>query len=299
MTRAAPNRAEASDDLGQTKGSFMSDILPRRLVVLPGAVEREEGDKPTPEEAVGRVLAGNPHAPRLLSRARHKVVTARSTVATAHEAARACRDAEQDYDQIRREHDPNEGRNLYFWSAVAILAALAVVAGAIVMVMVWHIPLLDRIGLALGAVLLGASVAGGVSRRRNTGIHLRAAGLAMCLILVILAVLWSVGPLPIRLGEAVAFGIALAAGGTAAVLILDHAEGWCCHRKRRAYMMAVRRREDLVRQISHDDAAAEAAVNAWVSLVVEECQLGPAGDAGSTPWVEGCATAAHNVAIPG
>jgi hypothetical protein len=277
----------------------MSDILLRRLVVLPGAIERGEANKATPEEALGRVLAGNPHAPRLLSRARYKVVAAHNTVATAHEAARACRDAEQDYDQVRREHDPNEGRNLYFWSAVAILAALGVVVGAIVVVMMWRTPLPDRIELALGAVLLCGSVAGGVSRRGNTGTHLRAAGLVMCLILVVLAVLWSVGPLPIRLGEAVAFGIALAAAGTAAVLILGRAEGWCCHRKRRAYTMAARRREDLVKQISRDEAAAEAAVNAWVSLVVEECQLGPAGDAGSTPWVETCATLARNVATPG
>jgi hypothetical protein len=277
----------------------MSEILPRRLVVLPGAIEREEGDKPTPEEAVGRVLAGNPHAPRLLSRARHKVVAARNTVATAHEAARACRDAEQDYDQVRREHDPNEARNLHFWPAVALLAALAVVAGAIVALMVWHIPLLDRIGLALGAVLLGAAVAGGVSRRRNAGIHLRAAGLAMCLILVVLAAAWLAGPLPIRLGEALAFGLVLAAAGTAAVLILDHAEGWCCHRKRRAYTMAARRRENLVRQIARVEAAAEAAVGAWESLVVEECQLGPAGNAGDTPWVQACAATARNVAIPG
>jgi hypothetical protein len=277
----------------------MSEILARRLVVLPGAIEREEGDKPTPEEAVGRVLAGNPHAPRLLSRARHKVVAARNTVATAHETARTCRDAEQDYDQARREHDPDEARNVPFWPAVALLAALAVVAGAIVVVMVWPIPLLDRVGLALGAVLLGAYVAGGVSRRRNAAIHLRAAGLAMCLTLVVLAVLWSDGPLPIRVGEAVAFGIALGVAGMAAVLILDHAESGGCHRKRRAYLMAARRREDLVRQISHDEAAAEAAVGAWVSLVVEECQLGPAGDAGSIPWVEACATTARNVAIPG
>lgn len=277
----------------------MSDILPRRLVVLPGAVEREEGDEPTPEEVVGRVLAGNPHAPRLLSRARHKVVTARNTVATAHEAARACRDAEQDYDQVRREHDPGEARNVRFWPAVALLATLAVVAGAIVVLMAWHIPPLDRIGLALGAVLLGAAVAGGVSTRHNTGIHLHAAGLTMCLILVVLAAGWSAGPLAIRLGEALAFGIALAAAGVAAVLILDHTEGWCCHRKRCAYTMAAHRRVNLVRQISHDEAAAEAAVGAWVSLVVEECQLGPAGDAGGTRWVEACATTARNVAIPG
>lgn len=277
----------------------MSDILPRRLVVLPGAVEREEEGKPTPGEAVGRVLAAHPHAPRLLSRARHKAVAARNTTATAREAARACRDAEQDYDQIRREHDPNEAKNLPFWPAAALLAALTVVAGAIVVVMVWHIPLLDRIGLALGAVLLGAALAAAVSRRRNAGIHLRAAGLAMCLILVVLAVLWSASPLLIRVGEAVAFGIALAAAGIAAVLILDHAEGWCCHQKRRTYAMAARRRENLVRQISHDEAAAEAAIGAWVSLVVEECQLGPAGDAGSTPWVEACATTARNVALPG
>jgi hypothetical protein len=277
----------------------MSDILPRRLVVLPGAIECEEEDKLTPEEAVGRVLAGNPHAPRLLSRARHKVVAARNTATTAHEAARACRDAEQDYDQIRREHDPDEVRNLHFWPAATLLAALAVVVGAIVVLMVWHIPLPDRIGLALGAVLLGAAVAGGASRRRNAGIHLRAAGLAMCLILVVLAVLWSAGSLPIRLGEALAFGIVLAAAGMAAVLILNHAEGSCCHRKRRAYTMAARRRENLVRQISHDEAAAEASVSAWVSVVVEECQLGPAGDAGITPWVEACATTARNVAVPG
>lgn len=277
----------------------MSDILPRRLVVLPGAVEREEEGRPTPEGAVGRVLAGHPHAPRLLSQARHKVVAARNTAATAHEAARACRDAEQGYDQVRREHDPDEAKNLHFWPAAALLAALAVVVGAIVVVMVWHMPWLDRIGLALGTVLLGAATAGVASRRRDASIHLRAAGLAMCLTLVTLAVLWSVGPLPVRLGEAVAFGIVLAAAGMAAVLILDRAEGWCCHQKRRAYQTAARRRENLVRQISHDEAAAEAAVGAWVSLVVEECQLGPAGDAGSTPWVEACASTARNVAIPG
>jgi hypothetical protein len=121
----------------------------------------------------------------------------------------------------------------------------------------------------------------------------------MCLILVMLAVLWSAGPLPIRLGEAVAFGIALAVAGMAAVLTLDHAEGWCCYQKRRSYEIAARRRENLARQISHDETAAEAAVGAWVSLVVEECQLGPAWDAGNTPWVEACATTARNVAIPG
>lgn len=277
----------------------MSDILPRRLVVLPGAIEREEGDRPTPEEAVGRVLAANPNAPRLLSRARHKIVAARNTTATAREAARACRDAEQNYDQVRREHDPDEARNLPFWPAATLLAALAVAVGVIVMVMTWHIPLLDRIGLAVGAVLVGAAVAAAVSRRRNAGVHLGAAGLVMCLILVVLAVLWSAGPLVIRVGEAVAFGVALAAAGAAAVLILDHAEGWCCHQKRRAYLMAARRREHLARQISHDEAAAESAVGAWVSLVVEECQLGPAGDAGSIPWAEACATTARNVAIPG
>lgn len=277
----------------------MSDILPQRLVVLPGVIEREDEDKPTPEEAVGRVLAGSPHGPRLLSTARYKVVAARNTVATAHEAARTCRDAERDYDQARREHDPDEARNLPFWPAVALLAAAAVVAGAIVVVMVWHIPLLDRIGLALGAVILGAFVAGALSRRRNAGIHLRATGLGMCFILIALAVLWSAGSLAVRWGEAVAFGIALAAAGMAAVLILDHAEGWGCHLKRRAYMMAAHRRENLVRQISHDEAVAEAAVSAWVSLVVEECQLGPAGDAGRTPWVEACTIAARNVAIPG
>ena len=37
------------------------------------------------------------------------------------------------------------------------------------------------------------------------------AGLVMCLILVVLAVLWSAGPLLPRVGEAIAFGIALAA----------------------------------------------------------------------------------------
>jgi hypothetical protein len=277
----------------------MSHNLPQRLVVLPGAVEREQATKPTPEEAVGRVLAGNPNAPRLLSRARHKVMAARNTVATAHEAARACRDAEQDYEQLRREHDPAEARNLPFWPAAALLAALAVLVGVIVTVMAWHIGLLDRTVLALVAVLLGACVAGGASRRRSAGAHLRAAGLAMCLVLVVLSVLWSAAPLAIRLGEAIAFGIALVAAGIAAVLILDHAEGWCCHRKRHAYLTAARRRENLVRQISHDEAAADAAVGAWVSVVVEECQLGPAGDSSGAPWVEACATTARNVAIPG
>jgi hypothetical protein len=277
----------------------MSDILPRRLVVLPGAVEREEAGQPTPEEAVGRVLAGNPQAPRLLSRARHKVVAARNTVDTATEAARTCRNAEQDYEQVRREHDPDEARNLAFWPAVALLAALAAAAAAVGVVMVWHLPWLDRIGLALGAVLLGAAVAGGVSKWRTAGIYLGAAGLAACIVLVVLAVLWSPGPLLARLAEAIVFGIALVASGMAAVLILDHAEGWCCHRRRRAVVMAARRRENLARQISRDEAAAEAAVGAWVSVVVEECQLGPAGDAGGTPWVQACAATARNVAIPG
>lgn len=277
----------------------MSDILPRRLVVLPGAVEREEEGRPTPEEAVGRVLAGNPQAPRLLSRARHKVVAARNTVDTAIEAARTCRNAEQDYEQVRREHDPDEARNLPFWPAVALLATLAAAAGAIVAVMVWHLPWLDRTGLALGAVLLGAAVAAGVSRWRTAALYLGAAGLAACIVLAVLAVLWSPGPLLVRLAEAIVFGIALVAAGMAAVLMLDHAEGWCCHRRQHAAALAARRRENLARQISRDEAAAETAVGAWVSVVVEECQLGPAGDAGGTPWVQACAATARRVAIPG
>jgi hypothetical protein len=278
----------------------MSDILPRRLVVLPGAVERdEEQGKPTPEEAVGRVLAGNPQGPGLLSRARYHVGAVRNTAATAHQAARACRDAELEYEHIRRAHDPGRTRNLHFWAAVALLATLAGLTGAILVMIAWHIPWLDRIGLALAGILLGAAVAAGANRRRYAAVLFGLAGLLMCLILVVLAVLWSAGPLLPRMGEAIAFGIALAAAGVATVLVFDHAEGWCCYKKRRAHQLAARRREDLVRQVSHDEATAEEAVGAWVSLVVEECQLGPAGDAGATPWVDACAAAARKVAIPG
>jgi hypothetical protein len=278
----------------------MSDILPRRLVVLPGAVEREEEQgKPGPEEAVGRVLAGNPQAPGLLSTARYHVITVRNTAATAHEAARASRDAELEYEHIRRAHDPGRTRNLHFWAAAALLVTLAGLAGAIVVVMAWHITWLDRIGLALAAILLGAAMAAGASRRRHAAARFGLAGLAMCLILVVLAVLWSAGPLLPRAGEAIAFGIALAAAGVVTVLIFDHAEGWCCYQKRRAHQLAARRREDLVKQVSRDEAAAEEAVGAWVSLVVEESQLGPAGDAGTRPWVDACAAAARKVAIPG
>ncbi len=276
----------------------MSDILPRRLVVLPGAAEREEAGKPTPEEAVGRVLGANPQAPRLLSSARYKVVTARNTVKTATEAARTARDAEQDYEQVRREHDPDEARNLGFWPAVALLAALAAAVGAIVAVMVWHLPWLDRIGLALGAVLLAAAAAGSVSKWRTAGIYLAAAGLAAAIVLVVLAVLWSPGPLLVRLAEAIVFGIALVAAGMVAVPILDHAEGWCCYRRHHTAALAARRRENLTKRISHDEAAAETAVDVWVSVVVEECKLSPAGDAGGKPWLQACATVARSVAIP-
>ena len=278
----------------------MSDILPRRLVVLPGAVEREEEQgKPSPEEAVGRILAGHPQAPGLLSRARYQVGVVRNTAAKAHQAARGCRDAEQEYEHVRRAHDPGRTRNLHFWPAATLLATLAALAGAIVVVIAWHIPWLDRIGLALAAVLLGAAVAAGASRRRHAAVRFALAGLVMCLILAVLAVLWSAGPLLPRVGEAIAFGIALAAAGVGAMLIFDHAEGWCCHTKRRAHRLAAGRREDLVKQVSRDEATAEEAVGAWVSLVVEECQLGPAGDAGTTPWVDACAAAARKVAIPG
>jgi hypothetical protein len=278
----------------------MSDILPRRLIVLPGAVEREEEQgKPTPEEAVGRVLAGNPQAPGLLSRARYHVVAVRNTARTAHEAARTCRDAEVEYEHIRRAHDPGRTRNLHFWAATALLATLAGLAGAIVVVIAWHIPWLDRVGLAIAAILLGAAVAAGASRRRHAAVRFGLAGLVMCLILVVLAVLWSAGPLLPRVGEAIAFGIALAAAGVTTVLVFDHAEGWCCYKKRRAHQLAARRREALVKQISRDEATAEEAVDAWVSLVVEECQLGPVGDAGATPWADACAAAARKVAIPG
>jgi hypothetical protein len=278
----------------------MSDILPRRLVVLPGAVEREEErGKPTPEEAVGRVLAGSPQAPGLLSRARYLVGVVRNTAATAHEAARTCRDAELEYEHIQRAHDPGRTRNLHFWPAAALLVTLASLAGTMVVVMAWHIAWLDRIGLALAAILLGAAVAAGASRRRHGAVRFGLAGLVMCLILVVLAALWSAGPLLPRVGEAIAFGIALAAAGVATVLVFDHAEGWCCYNKRRAHQLAARRREDLVKQVSRDEATAEESVDAWVSLVVEECQLGPAGDAGTTPWVDACAAAARKVAIPG
>jgi len=278
----------------------MSDILPHRLVLLPGAVEREEEQgKPTPEEAVGRVLAGNPHAPGLLSRARYYVGAVRITATTAHQAARACRDAELEYEHIRREHDQGRTRNLHFWLAAGLLVTLAGLAGAIVAVMAWHIARLDRVGLAVAAVLLGAAMAAGVSRRRHAAVRFGLAGLVMCVILVVLSVLWSAGPLLPRVGEAIAFGLALAAAGVATVLALDHAEGWCCYKKRRAYQLAARRREDLVKQISLEEATAEEAVGAWVSLVVEECQLGPARDADTKSWVDVCAAAARWVAIPG
>src|SRR5579859_3955855 len=111
----------------------MSDIQPTRLVLLPGALERKDEPQPTPEQAVGRVLAANVYAPGLLSEARYRVVLARNAVAAATQAARQFRDTELAYERARRGSDPHGSRSLPFWSAAGLLGILLVVTSVIVL----------------------------------------------------------------------------------------------------------------------------------------------------------------------
>jgi hypothetical protein len=276
----------------------MANVLPRRLVVLPGAVEHEEGPGLTPEAAVGHVLRANVHAPGLLSEARHRVIVARASEAATGQAARSCRDAELAHELARRQHDPRGSRSLGFWAAGGALAVLLIVACAVGLMLAWHRPWLDRATFAVAAAGLGAAVAWGASRRRGIAVWSVVAGVGAGALLLTLGALWTSGPVALRAAEAVAFGVALAAVAMAGVLVLERGENWQCYRSRRAHMLAARRRQELVDQASMDAAAADAAIGAWVSVVVEECQLAHPGDLDSADWVHSCASAARKIASP-
>jgi hypothetical protein len=271
----------------------MSDGVQRRLVLLPGAVEREEETQPSPEEAVGRVLAANVHGPGLLSEARYRVVMARNTVVAATQATRVCRDTELAYELACRRSEPRSANEMPFAAAAAVLAALLGVACVIGLVLVWPLPWLYQAALVVGTAALGGVLAWSAAGRRNSALGLILAGLGMCVVLVALSVLWTTGSMVLRVGEAVALGIALAATAVAAVLVFERAESWHCYRTRKAYRLAVSQRQGLVTQVSVDEQMAETALGAWISLVVEECQLAHPGGTDGTPWVQACANAAR------
>ena len=278
----------------------MSDVLPPQLVLLPGAVASVAEAQPAPVIAVGRVLAGNVHAAGLLSEARHRVLLARNSCTAAARAARCCRDAELACELARRRHHPRGAEELHFWAAGALLAILFAASCVIGVALGWHLPGLARAAVAAGLVVLAGSTAWAWSRWSRSAPRLALLlGVAMGAALIMLAVLWATGIAALGLLELAALGVALAATALAGMLVLERAEGWACYRPRLAHLRADRRRQDLLSQMSADQAAAETAVGAWVSLVVEECLLARAGHGtDSGRWVADCAEVARNVAVP-
>jgi len=273
----------------------MSDRVQRHLIALPGAVEREDGEAPGPDLALRRLLASHPYAPGLLAEARHWWVVARSSARQAVAACRRAREEELGYELARRKADPRGVRRFRFMPAAACLAVLLAVCGMAGGLVAWSLPWVERIVFGAVAAILAGVVAWQVSMgHRRAGLvgGFILAGLVGCAV-----VTWP-GPLLLRAGGAVTLVLAVAAAVVAGVCLLKHAESWHCWRLRRASAHAARYRQAMLEQVASDEAAARAAMNAWESLVVEECQLAHPGAAVSEDWLARCVDAARRVATP-
>jgi hypothetical protein len=283
----------------------------RRLVVMPGVIERPDEEPPTPDEAVRRLLATHAQAPHLLSEARHRGVVMRDSVAAAAQAARCGRDAEVAHEVASRASDPRGRRSVHFGPAVVAVGALLAVCGAAAFMLARGLPWPDRAVLSFAAAVLGGAAAWWESRaRRNPAArpgHGRGGGLAAAAVLAwaaalaALCVLTTTGALAIRAAQSAALGVVLVAAVAAARSVLEHAEGWHCSTLRRESSRAARRRRDAAAQASDDEAAAQAALGAWESLVVEECQIGHPGASGGAAggtWLDDCLSVARKAATP-
>ena len=273
----------------------------RRLVVMPGVMERADGQPPAPVEAVRRLLGSHALAPYLLSEARHRAVVARDSAAEAVQATRSARDAELAHELAVRENDPRRRRGIHFGLAAVAVGALLAVCWAAAFALMRALPWPDRTVLSIAAAVLGGAVAwrASVKRERKGGYHpVVFSAVAWVALLVALCVITTAGGLLLRIGAAVSLGVVLVVAGLAVAWMLGHAESWRCSRLRWASDRAARHRQAALSEASDDEAAAMAALAAWESLVVEECQLAHPGDVASETWLADCVSVARKIAAP-
>lgn len=279
----------------------MSSTSPRRLIALPSAIERQSAGPATADQALQRLLASHGQAPGLLSEARHRETLARNSAGTAVLAARRARDAELKYELARRSSDPRGGRRHRFWPATVAMVVLLMMWAATGLILAWSLMWPDRIVVAVTTAALAAALAWVVSRpklREQAAIGILLIGLMMCVALAVLRVFTTSGTVAVRVAEAAALGIALAAGVVIAIVVLEHAEGWKCAQLRKASDRAIRYRQACAAQVSRDEADAAAAMASWESLVEEECRLGHPGEAVDQTWIQQCRDFARQAATP-
>ncbi|HUJ07231.1 MAG TPA: hypothetical protein VLX31_14075 [Streptosporangiaceae bacterium] len=279
----------------------MPDELASMPMALPAAIDRRLTRPPTPAEALHVLLRSQPHAPRLLSEARHRAVLAGNSAAAADRAARVARDTEIGYEQVRRVHDPRGELRGSFWGSATAAGVLLLVAVAAALVLSWGLPWAGRLVFAAATVTLGAVVVW--AHRRQPARRGLAAGMTiavgmLCAGLVALRVLSGGPPAPLRLIEAVVLGVVLVMAIAGAVLVADRCECLTCCRARVRSERAGGARDQLTALAFSDQADAVAAGGAWESLVVEECRLmRPAGPDGEQ-WIAECIQIARQSATP-
>lgn len=280
----------------------MPNSAQRRLIVLPGAIQRAGEKPPSPDVALRRLLASHPQAPSLLSEARHAQAVAQDSARTAAQALRSARDEELAYELARRKADPRGARRFHFWFAAVSLAVLLAVSGVAGLLLAWGASRPDRITLAIAAAIIGGVAAWLVSLghgHRGLGAGFVFTALGLGAVLMAMWVITAGGPLLLRAGEAAALGLVLAAAVLAAVFVLAHSESWRCSRLRHRSAQAGRHRQDMLAQAASDESAARTALGAWESLVVEECQLAHPGDGANESWLADCVAVARRIATPG
>jgi hypothetical protein len=279
----------------------MSSTSPRRLIALPGAIERQAEGPATPDQALQRLLASHGQAPGLLSEARHREIVARNSAASAVLAARRARDAELEYELARRRSDPRGERRHRFLPATAAMVVLLLAWGAAGLILAWDLVWPDRVVLAIATAVLAAALAWIMSMprlREEAAGGILLAGLVMCVALVLVRVFTTSGAIALRVAEAAALGIVLVAGVVIAILVLEHSEGWKCARLRMASDRAIGDRQASQAQVWRDEADAAVAMASWESLVEEECRLGHPGDAVDQTWIKQCRDLARQAATP-
>lgn len=273
----------------------------RRLFVVPGVIERADGEAPGPVEAIRRLLASHPLAPHLLSEARHRAVLSRDSAAEAVQATRSARDAELAHELAVRETDPRGHRRIRFWLAVVAAGALLIICLADAFELTRALPLADRAVVSIAGMALFGAAAWRVSiRRERSGEHhpIVLGVAAWAAVLATLYALSTGGLLALRIGAAALLSVVLVAAELAVSWVMAHGEDWRCYRLRWASNRASQQRQAALTKTSDDEAAAAAALAAWESLVVEECQLAHPADSASETWLADCVSVARRVATP-